>query len=59
MKFEIGIRDRCPNPLCRSDELAIVNLTGYPSLICRDCGETIIDNIYEDLESDADSNDSE
>ena len=32
---------RCHNLLCGSDNLRVVNVTGYNDLVCGDCGQTV------------------
>ena len=42
--------NHCPNPLCKSPNLVPVNLTGYTDLVCQDCGETVVSDLYGDME---------
>ena len=38
---EMEPRRVCPHALCRSDNLRVVNVTGYNDLVCGDCGQTV------------------
>ena len=54
-----NLPNRCPNPLCKSTNLYTVNVTGFTDLVCGDCGQTVVSDVYDEKNYTANQDDEE